>query len=122
MTRKLQREEYKQASDTVSADDIEDAAIVTITAFEDGDRKDEKGKWAMLKFEQTGDKVFWLTDAGFDALFEKLGDDADKWIGKDIPVEKYNTKNGPRVRIMAAKEWAQAFKDAAKAPARGKKR
>lgn len=109
---KINPENYRQASDTVNAEDIDDAAIVRITEFNDGERKDKEGMWALVKFEETGDKIMWLTDAAIETLVEKFGDDSDDWIGKQIPIEKYDTKNGPRVRIMASEEWDNAFKQA----------
>lgn len=109
---KIDLEKYKQSSDIVSPDDIEGNAIVTIAEFNDGERKDKEGMWALLKFEELEDKIMWLNDAALETLVEKFGDDTDDWIGEQIPIETYSTKNGERVRIMASEEWEQAFKDA----------
>lgn len=106
---KINRDDYQNRSDVLSADDIEEAAMLTITEFQDGDRKDDKGKWALLKFEET-DKVMFLNESAIDALVEHYGDDTDNWIGEKLPVEQYDTKNGKRVRVMAAEEWEGAFK------------
>lgn len=109
---KINPKDYKQASDIVGPDDIEDAAILTISEFSDGEREDKKGRWALVKYEETGDKIMWLNDAALETLVEKLGDETDNWVGEKIPVETYDTRKGEKVRIMAAEEWDAAFKEA----------
>ena len=109
---KVNPKDYVQRSDAITAEDIEEAAILTITEFADGDRKDADGKWALLKFEETENKILFLTDAALDTLVERYGDETDDWTGKKVPVERYATKAGEKVRIMATEEWDRAFKEA----------
>jgi hypothetical protein len=109
---KVNRTKYSQKSDQVGPDDIDDAAIVTVSDFADGERKDGEGMWALLKFEELGDKVMFLSDDGMDAMLAAYGDESDDWIGKPVPLEKYSTKRGDKVRIMAADAWDAAFKEA----------
>jgi hypothetical protein len=51
-----------------------------------------------------------------ETLIEQLGDDADKWPGQKIPVEKHVAKFGndkfPKVRVMPSEEWDAGFKAA----------
>lgn len=110
---KVDRKDYRSPSDMVSPDDIEETAILTISEFQDGDRKDKEGKWALLKFEELENKILFLTDGAFAAIIEHYGDDSDDWKGKSLPVEQYKKKGGEMaVRVMAAEEWESLFKEA----------
>jgi hypothetical protein len=109
---KIDPKDYRSSSDMLSADDIEEAAILTISSFSEGERKDKDGKWALLKFEETGDKILFLNNAALETLVDRYGDNTDDWVGQIVPVEAYEGTKGPAVRIMAAEEWDNAFTEA----------
>ncbi|MGH3589547.1 MAG: hypothetical protein ACRDRF_00720 [Pseudonocardiaceae bacterium] len=110
---KINRDEYRQNSDQLSGDDIEEAAILTVKEFANGDRTDKTGKWALLKFEETTDKILFLTDGALDAMIHHYGDDSDDWTGKSVAVEQYKKKDKTMgVRMMPTEQWEEAFKEA----------
>jgi hypothetical protein len=118
---KVDPSRFGSAAPKLSPDDIEDAAILTITAFDEvsvDDEEVEGGKRvsANLTFEETGDKVLWLNKGMVETLVEQLGDDSDDWIGSKVPVEAYTAtfkgKKFPKVRVMPSEEWTKAFKEA----------
>lgn len=122
MANKVSAADYGSSAPKIEPDDLEDdAAILTVTTFEtvmvdDEDAKDGKRKSATLKFEETGDKVLWLNKGMMETLIEQLGDDAEKWEGQKVPVEKhiatFGNKKFPKVRVMPSEEWDAAFKAA----------
>ncbi len=120
MARKVNASDYGSAAPRLEQDDLEqDAAILTISEFDEAVLEEDNGdkrRAPYLTFEETEDKRLWLNKGAMETLIEQLGDDADKWIGQQIPVEKhtaiYNKKEFPKVRVMLSEEWTQAFKDA----------
>ena len=118
---KVDPSRYGSAAPKLTPDDIEDAAILTVTAFDEVSVEDEEvegGKRTSgnLTFEETGDKVLWLNKGMVETLVEQLGDDSDDWIGQKVPVEAYTAtfkgKKFPKVRVMPSEEWSKAFKEA----------
>jgi len=107
----------------IEPDDLEgDAAILTVarverTEFEqDGTAK----KAVKLYFEETGDKVMFLTsktDVG--AVVQNLGESVSKWPGKRVPVEvvirKFRGNDHHKVVPIPADDWEEAL-----TPKRGK--
>ena len=135
MARKVDASKFGSSAPKLMPEDLEeDAAILTISKYEevmvdDDDAEGGKRQSATLKFEETGDKVIWLNKGMVEALVEQLGDDADKWAGQKIPVERhvatFGNKKFPKVRVMMAEEWDKAFKEAGvrrSRPAAGAKR
>ncbi len=136
MGRKIDPSNYGSTGPRLEQSDLEaDAAILVIAEFdeaevEDDDAEDGKRLAPYLTFEETGDKRLWLNKGQVTSLVEQLGDDADKWVGQQCPVEKhtaiFSKKEYPKVRVMQSEDWAQAFKDAGvkrkTAPAAGAKK
>lgn len=121
MATKVDVSKFGSSAPKLTPDDIEDAAILTIAAYEevevdDSDAESGKRLSATLRFEETGDKVLWLNKGMIESLVEGLGDDADNWIGQQVPVEPYTASFGskkfPKVRVMPHEEWAKAFREA----------
>jgi len=126
MSNKVDASKFGSAAPKIMPDDLEeDAAILTITKYESVMVDDKnvtegptpgKRQSATLKFEETGDKVLWLNKGMVETLIEQLGDDADKWVGQKIPVEKHIAKFGndtfPKVRVVPSEEWDATFKAA----------
>lgn len=112
---RINADDFGSSTPKITPDDLEqDVAILTVAAFETVDVEDDnaeggKRKTATLTFEETEDRVLWLNKGMVEALVERLGDDPDKWVGKRVPVEKYNArfrgKTYPKVRVMMAEEW-----------------
>lgn len=128
MARKIQSDVYGSSRPKITQDDIEDGdvGIFTIAEFDDqevDDPETESGKRmaAFLTFEETGDKRLWLNKTQIDTLIERLGDDADKWAGQRIPLEKVTTtfkgQKYAKVAVCPAAEWDDYLK-----PARNRKR
>jgi len=122
MARKVDASKFGSSAPKLMPEDLEeDAAILTISKYEevmvdDDEAEGGKRQSATLKFEETGDKVIWLNKGMVEALVEQLGDDADKWPGQKIPVERhvatFGNKKFPKVRVMMAEEWDKTFKEA----------
>lgn len=118
---KIDSNEYGSAAPKLTPEDIDEAAIATITAVnrietDDKSTKTGKRKAINLEFQETGDKVLWLNKGMIDTLIEKLGDDTDDWVGKQVPIESFTAvfkgQKFPKVGIMAAEEWDNAFEEA----------
>lgn len=138
MARKVDASKFGSAAPKLEPTDLEeDAAILTIAEYDEAEVDDDEAEGgkrtaAYITFEETGDKRIWLNKGMVEALIEQLGDDADKWIGAQCPVEKHDAKfkgkTFPKVRVMLSEDWPQAFKDAgvkrrnAPAASGGKKR
>jgi hypothetical protein len=122
MAHKVDASKFGSSAPKLTPEDLEeDAAILTLEKYEEvsvDDKNAEGGKRqsATLRFVETGDKVLWLNKGMIETLVEQLGDDADKWAGEKIPVERHIAKFGndkfPKVRVMPSEEWAGAFKSA----------
>jgi len=122
MARKVDSSKFGSTAPKLLPDDLEEeAAFLTVASYdeievEDDEQESGKRNSATLRFEETGDKVLWLNKGMVETLVEQLGEDADKWIGQKIPVErhvaKFGTKKFPKVRVMPSEEWDKAFKDA----------
>jgi hypothetical protein len=119
MGRKVDPSRYGSSAPKLTQEDLEeDAAILTVAEFDEAELEDDEGKRvaAFVTFEETGERRLWLNKGMLETLVEQLGDDADKWIGQKVPVEKhtamYNKREYPKVRVMQSEEWEQAFKDA----------
>lgn len=101
---------FGKARPKIEPDDLEDdVAVLTIAAYDQvevDDPESPTGKrlTGCLTFQESGDKVIWLNKTQADALVERLGDDSDKWIGKQVPVEKtvtkFRGKDFPKVVIV----------------------
>ncbi len=123
---KVDTSRFSSAAPKLTPDDIEEAAILTVSAYDeievDTDEKDPatgkpvKRLSATLLFEEMGDKVLWLNKGMVEALVEQLGSESDDWVGQRVPVEAYTAvfknKKFAKVRVMASEEWDKAFKDA----------
>lgn len=119
---KRRAEDYGSSRPKLSQEDFDgDFIILTIATCDEIEVDDEekqggKRRSLVLTFAETGDKAIWLNVSQTKAIIEKFGDDDAAWIGQMVPVEKYTatfgTKMYPKVRIMAAEEWEQAFEDA----------
>jgi hypothetical protein len=122
MARKVDTSKFGSSAPKLTPDDLEeDVAILTIDKYDEAEVDDEEsdtGKRlsANLTFKETGDKVLWLNKGMAETLVDQLGDDADKWEGQKIPVEKHTAmfkgKKFPKVRVMLAEEWDKTFKAA----------
>lgn len=129
MSRKVDSNKFGSSAPKLEPDDLEEeAAILTIAKYEEvwvDDKnapptpehpKGGKRLSATLQFTETGDKVLWLNKGMVESLVEQLGDDADKWMGQKIPVERHIARFGsekfPKVRVMPSEDWEKAFKDA----------
>lgn len=122
MANKVDPSKFGSSAPKITPEDLEeDAAILTIDVYEsvsvdDENAEDGKRQSATLKFVETGDKVLWLNKGMVETLVEQLGDDADKWSGQKIPVERhvatFGNKKFPKVRVMPSEEWDAAFKTA----------
>lgn len=119
---KVDSSRFGSSTPKLTPDDLEgDAAILTVTAYEEVEVDDEDAEGgkrlsATLAFEETGDKVLWLNKGMVEALVEQLGDDSDKWAGQKVPVEsyvaKYRGQKFNKVRVLPSEEWDAAFKEA----------
>lgn len=122
MARKVDASKFGSGAPKLLPEDLEeDAAILTIAEYDEAEVDDDdaeggKRTAAYLTFEETGDKRIWLNKGQMESLIEQLGDDADKWIGQKVPVEKHDAKyrgqTFPKVRVMLAEDWDAAFKEA----------
>lgn len=122
MANKVDPSKFGSSAPKLMPEDLEeDAAILTVAKYEevmvdDDEAEGGKRQSATLKFVETGDKVIWLNKGMVEALVEQLGDDADKWAGQKVPVERhvatFGNKKFPKVRVMMSEEWDRAFKDA----------
>lgn len=122
MAHKVDASKFGSSAPKLMPEDLEeDAAFLTISKYEEvmvDDDESESGKRqsATLKFAETGDKVIWLNKGMVETLVEQLGDDAEKWAGQKIPVERhvatFGNKKFPKVRVMPSEEWDKAFKEA----------
>jgi hypothetical protein len=131
MARKVDVNKFGSTAPKLQPEDLEeDAAFLTVASYDEIEVEDEEQEGgvrnsATLRFEETGDKVVWLNKGMIETLVEQLGEDADKWIGQKIPVErhvaKFGNKKFPKVRVMPSEEWDKAFKDAGVRRSRGKK-
>lgn len=128
---KVDPNRFGSSAPKLTPDDIEDAAILTITAYDEAEVEDEESETgkrlsANLTFEETGEKVLWLNKGMVETLVEQLGDDSDDWVGSQIPVESYTAvfkgKKFPKVRVMPSEEWDKAFKEAGVRRSGGKSR
>jgi hypothetical protein len=118
---KVRTEDFGSSRPKLEPNDIEEAAIVTVAGYEQGEVDDperDSGKriTGCVWFEETGDKVIWLNKGMMDTLVEKLGDETDHWVGKQIPIERhtatYGNKKFPKVHIIPAEGWDKAFREA----------
>ena len=122
MARKVDTSKFGSSAPKLTPDDlVEDVAILTVEQYDEaeGDDEDNPGQKrvaANLTFKETGDKVLWLNKGMAETLVEQLGDDADKWNGQKVPVEKhiaqYRGKKFPKVRVCLSEEWGNLFKSA----------
>ena len=122
MAHKVDVSKFGSSAPKLLPEDLEeDAAILTIAKYEevmvdDDEAEGGKRQSATLKFAETGDKVIWLNKGMVETLVEQLGDDAEKWAGQKVPVERhvatFGNKKYPKVRIMPSEEWDKAFKEA----------
>lgn len=122
MARKVDTGKFGSSAPKLMPDDLEaDVAILIVAEYDEADVEDEESETgtrhsAYLTFKETGDKRVWLNKGQAEALVEQLGDDADKWIGQKVPVERhvatFKGKKFPKVRVMLSEEWDAAFKDA----------
>lgn len=122
MAHKVDASRFGSSAPKLMPEDLEeDVAILTIAEYDeveidDDDAEDGKRNSATLRFTETGEKVVWLNKGMAETLIEQLGDDADKWVGQKIPVErhvaKFGNKKFPKVRVCESDEWDKLFKDA----------
>jgi hypothetical protein len=122
MARKVDTSKFGSSAPKLAPDDLEeDVAILTVDKYDeaevdDEDKPGEKRLAANLTFKETGDKVLWLNKGMAETLVEQLGDDADKWEGQKIPVERhvaqFRGKKFPKVRVVLSEEWDKIFKQA----------
>jgi hypothetical protein len=122
MAHKVDASKFGSSAPKLMPEDLEeDAAFLTIAKYEevmvdDDEAEGGKRQSATLKFQETGDKVIWLNKGMVETLVEQLGDDAEKWAGQKIPVERhvatFGNKKFPKVRVMPSEEWDKAFKEA----------
>lgn len=114
--RTVDSSKYGKSRPKLTQDDLEaDVAILTIASFDEielDDDEQESGKRtsAVLTFQETGEKVLWLNKGQVDALVANLGNDADKWTGQRVPVEKvvasFGNKKFPKVSVVVdPAEW-----------------
>lgn len=122
MARKVDTSKFGSSAPKLLPDDLDgDYTILTVEAYEEAEVDDDdveggKRHSANIRFKETGDKVLWLNKGQAEALVEQLGDDADKWAGEKVPVERhvatFRGKKFPKVRVMLSEEWDKAFKEA----------
>lgn len=122
MARKVDPSKFGSSAPKLMPDDLEeDVAFLTIAEYDEADVDDEESESgtrhsAYLTFKETGDKRVWLNKGQAESLTEQLGDDADKWIGQKIPVERhvamFKGKKFPKVRVCESGEWDKLFKEA----------
>jgi hypothetical protein len=95
-----------------------DVAVLTVAQYEemDVDDSDTGGtrRTACLRFTETGDRALWLNKTGVKTLGEKLGNDAGKWTGAKVPVEKvtrqFRGQRFAKVDIVPPEEWDEYLK------------
>lgn len=119
---KINLGEYGSARPKLTQDDFEgDFTILTIATVEevevdDEEREGGKRKSLVMTFNETGDKSLWLNVTQLKHLIAQLGDDARKWLGQKIPVEKvkasFKGKSHDKVYVMDAEGWEDAFRSA----------
>jgi hypothetical protein len=122
MAHKVDASKFGSSAPKLMPEDLEeDVAILTVAQYEEVSVDDDnaeggKRQSATLKFVETGDKVVWLNKGMVETLVEQLGDDADKWAGQKVPVERhvasFGNKKYPKVRVMVSDEWDKTFKEA----------
>lgn len=110
----IDRDAYRQKSDQITADDIEDVAVVTIKEVVEDERKDKSGRFALVKTEEIAGKVLFLTDVAIDALIAHYGDNSfQDFVGKSLPLEQYDKRDESKgVRVPPTEAWEEVFNDA----------
>lgn len=87
------------------------AAVETITVGEDPKDQQEK---LLLLFEEYEEQPLWLNVTQIKTLIDRLGADADDWIGEKVPVEShvalYRGQEYPKVRVVPAERWDAVLK------------
>jgi hypothetical protein len=119
---KVDLNRYGTSRPKLEQDDFEgDFTIVTIATVEEAEVDDDekeggKRQSLVLTFNETGDKSLWLNVTQLKHLIAQMGDDARKWLGQKIPVEKvkasFKGKSFDKVYVMDADGWDNAFKAA----------
>lgn len=117
---KVQKSKYGNAKPKIEQDDLEggDAAVFTIAAVEEQKVKDDDGERISLTLitEELGDKLQWLNQTQIGYLLDKLGDETEDWIGKQVPLVKTTThyagKPFKKVWVAAPAEWDGIFEQA----------
>jgi len=119
---KINLNDYGTSRPKLEQDDFEgDFTILTVATVEEVEVDDEekeggKRKSLVLTFNETGDKALWLNVTQLKHLVAQLSDDARKWLGQKIPVEKvkasFKGKTHDKVYVMDADGWDDAFKQA----------
>ena len=112
---KVNKSQFTSKHPKLEQDDLEkDAAVLTIESadvitVEDDEQESGERTSIVLSFKETEDKVMWPNPSEIGVLIDKLGDDTDKWVGKQVPVEKVTRKfkgrSYPKIGIVEADEW-----------------
>jgi hypothetical protein len=116
---KVQRDKYGSNTPKLTPDNLEgEAAVLTVAGFDEQtfDGEDGKRVTPFLWFKETGDLVLYINATQIDYLVERLGDESDNWIGKQVPVEKHSsTYKGQRfekVWVQPPERWDDAISEA----------
>lgn len=118
---KVNADKYGKSRPKVTIEDLEggDFMVLKIAGFGEETFSDENvgdKVTPYLTFEETGEKVHWLNKTQVGYLIARLGDEADRWTGKAVPLEKvqptYAGKKQPEKLWVAAPEsWDQMLRD-----------
>lgn len=126
MGRTVDPNKFSKARPKIEVGDIEegDFAVATVAKYDEvaQDFQGERRITPALTFREFGDKVLWLNKTQMQYLVERLGNDADKWTGKRVPLVKKRVMFGDeaheKVYVATPEEWDDLLTAAEPAPVR----
>jgi len=129
MGRTVDPNKFSKARPKVEPDDIEDGdyTVATVAKYDEiaQEFQGEHRITPALTFREFGDKVLWLNKTQMQYLVERLGNDADKWIGKRVPlvkvVKQFGDEKHHKVYVATPEEWDDLLAAAEPAPAKSSK-
>ena len=126
MGRMVDPNKFSKARPKIEVTDLEDGdyVVATVAKYDEvaQDFEGERRVTPALTFREFGEKVLWLNKTQMQYLVERLGNDADKWTGKRVPLVKKHVKFGDeahhKVYVATPEEWDDLLAAAEPAPAK----
>lgn len=120
---KVRSDKYKNARPKLEVSDLEDGDFLVLTVaafgeqqFTDWGSGNRTKITPFLEFEETGEKVLWLTPVQVDYLVEVYGDDTDDWLGQPVCVERhaytFQGQAGENLWVAAPERWPEMLRAA----------